>query len=87
MFFKVELQHQKRISLFIAKSAMQNFSHNVQVLCYCCVTWYQTRTTFFASLFSLEVKLLLRNAFAGGKGLGRKFFCACIFTFLNIRIL
>jgi len=33
--------------------------------------WYHTRTTFFASLFSLEVKLLWRNAFARGQGLGR----------------
>jgi len=33
---------------------MQNYFHNVQVPCYCCVTWYETRTTFFASLFALE---------------------------------
>jgi len=71
MFFLAELQHQKRISLFLVKSAMQNYFHNIQVSCYCCVTWYETRITFFASLFSLEVKLLWRNAFACGKGLGR----------------
>jgi len=53
------------------KSAMQNYFHNFQVPCYSCVTWYETRTTFFTSLFSLEVKLLWRNAFACGKGLGR----------------
>jgi len=41
---------------------MQNYFHNIQVLCYCCVTWYETRTTFFASLFSLETW-----ASAGGK--------------------
>ena len=41
---------------------MQNYFHNIQVPCYCCVTWYETRTTFFASLFSLETW-----ASAGGK--------------------
>ena len=25
---------------------MQNYFHNVQVSCYCCVTWYETRTIF-----------------------------------------
>ena len=46
MFFQEELQHQKRISLFFVKSAMQKYFHNVQVSCYCCVTWYETRTIF-----------------------------------------
>jgi len=58
-------------TFFHVKTAMQNYFHNVQVPCYCCVTWYVTRTTVFASLFSLQVKLLWRNAFACGKGLGR----------------
>jgi len=56
---------------FFVKRAMQNYFHNLQVSCYFCATWYETRTTFFASLFSLEVKLLWRNAFACGKGWGR----------------
>jgi len=65
---------------------MQNYFHRVQVPCYCCVTWYEARTTFFASLFSFEVKRLWRNAFARGKGLGMEFCCAFISTFLNISI-
>jgi len=32
MFFLAELQHQKRISLFLVKSAMQNYFHNILVL-------------------------------------------------------
>ena len=39
---------------------------------------------FFASLFSLQVKLLWRNTFVRGKGLGRYFCCAC---FLHSSIL
>ena len=34
------------ISLFLVKSAMQNYFHNVQVSCFSCVTWYETRTIF-----------------------------------------
>jgi len=70
MFLSAVLEHPKRISLFLVKSAMQNYFHNVQVSCYFCVTWYDS-DNFVASLFSLEVKLLWRNAFACGKGLGR----------------
>jgi len=58
-------------TFFLVKCAMQNYFHNVQVPCYCCVTRYETRTTFFAPLLSLEVKLLWCNAFARGRGLGR----------------
>ena len=56
---------------FIVKSTMQNYFHNVQVPCYCSLKCHHIRTTFFVSLFSLEVKLLWRYAFARGKGLGR----------------
>jgi len=31
---------------FFVKSALQNYIHNVHVSCYCCVTWYETRTIF-----------------------------------------
>ena len=46
IFFLAELQHQKRISLLLIKSSMQNYFHNVQVSCDCCVTWHETRTVF-----------------------------------------
>ena len=45
--------------------------YNVHVSCYCCATWYGTRTAFFSSLFSLMAKFSWRNPFARGKGLGR----------------
>jgi len=31
---------------FLVKIAMQNDFHNIQVPCYCCVMWYETRTIF-----------------------------------------
>jgi len=75
---------ERYFSFFLDEIAMQNFFHNIQVPCYCCVVWYQTQTTFFASLFSLEVKLLWRNAFAHGKSLGRYF---AVLVFLHSSIL
>jgi len=56
---------------FSRQKCQANYFLNVQVPRYCRVTWYETRTTFFVPLFSLEVKLLWRNAFARGRGLGR----------------
>ena len=86
MFFLAELQHQKRISLFLVKNAIQNYFHNVQVSCYCCVTWYETRTIFsllyshlrwsFCGVMLLHVARVEAGSFAVG-----------LFVFLHSSIL
>jgi len=71
MFFLAELQRQKGISLFFRQQCHAKlFSQHSSVLVLL-RNVIRDSDNFFASLFSLEVKLLWRNAFACGKGLGR----------------
>jgi len=59
---------------FLVKSAMQNYFHNVQVSCYCCVTWHETRTIFsllyshrrwsFRGVMLLHVSMVREGSFA-----------------------
>jgi len=62
--FKQSSSIRNLFHFFLAKSAIQNYFHNVSALLLLRNVVRVTRTTFFASLFSLEVKLLWRNAFA-----------------------
>ena len=71
MFFLAELQHQKSILLFSRqKCNAKLFSQHSSVLLLL-RNVVRDSDNFFASLFSLEVKLLWRNALACGKSSGR----------------
>jgi len=71
MFFLAELLHQKGISLFSRQKCHAKLysQHSSVLLLFRNVV--RDSVNFFSSLFSLEVKLLWRNAFACGRDLGR----------------
>jgi len=72
--FKQSSRIRNVFHFFLVKSAMQNYFHNVQVSCYCCVTWYETRTIFsllysnmrwsFRGVMLLHVAMVRAGSFA-----------------------